>query len=289
MRNLTKNIIAILVAVVMGVSMATAQTKTISHIVDRGETLESIAKRYGTTKDKILELNQDASQFIYVGMELTIPVTESVSSSTNPKVADISADYLSEQANNNTPSVSSNFKEEYDKKAGFGFGLEVSLGFPPHDSGSFNTYDISVFVPYWINEINKGLFVSAGLGYASAFGSGHSGFGRDSYSSSTSVSLITIPLKAGFALGNNEKFAVVPYVGFNLGLTVSGNTKIKNNGNETKYKIKTGKFAPDFRIGADIRLWSFNVGGYFAIPISDDSKAVFGDSGYFSVAIGFGL
>lgn len=53
-----------------------AQTNTIKHIVDRGETLQSIAKRYATTAAKIIELNPDAKQFVYVGMELVIPNTQ---------------------------------------------------------------------------------------------------------------------------------------------------------------------------------------------------------------------
>ena len=75
MGNLTKKIVTFLVAAGLGIFMAAAQTKTVTHTVNRGETLESIAKRYGTTNKKIIELNPDAEQFIYVGMELVIPVT----------------------------------------------------------------------------------------------------------------------------------------------------------------------------------------------------------------------
>lgn len=76
MRNCKIQLIAFLFAMVLGVGILSAQTKTIKHIVDRGETLESIAKRYGTTNQKIIELNPDAEQFIYVGMELLIPATD---------------------------------------------------------------------------------------------------------------------------------------------------------------------------------------------------------------------
>lgn len=44
-----------------------------SHIVERGETLSIIAKKYGVTEQQILDINPNAAQFIYVGMELTIP------------------------------------------------------------------------------------------------------------------------------------------------------------------------------------------------------------------------
>ena len=59
--------------VAFSVSFAVAQTSTVKHTVDRGETLQSIAKRYAATEAKIIELNPDATQFVYVGMELTVP------------------------------------------------------------------------------------------------------------------------------------------------------------------------------------------------------------------------
>lgn len=52
-----------------------AQTSMTKHIVARGETLHDIATRYGTTTEKIINSNPQAAQFIYVGMELEIPVT----------------------------------------------------------------------------------------------------------------------------------------------------------------------------------------------------------------------
>lgn len=51
---------------------ASAQS-TVTHIVKRGETLSSIAKDYGITEHRIIQLNKSAKSFIYAGMELTIP------------------------------------------------------------------------------------------------------------------------------------------------------------------------------------------------------------------------
>lgn len=51
---------------------AVAQTAR-KHVIERGETLESIATRYGVTTEEIIKLNPDAAQFVYVGMELTLP------------------------------------------------------------------------------------------------------------------------------------------------------------------------------------------------------------------------
>lgn len=76
MKQLIKTLTMACLCAMMAVGVAVAQTTsstTVKHIVDRGETLASIAKHYGTTEAKIKELNPDAAQFIYVGMELLIP------------------------------------------------------------------------------------------------------------------------------------------------------------------------------------------------------------------------
>lgn len=58
--------------VVLCVSTLCAQTVS-KHVIERGETLESIAARYGVTTEEIIKLNPDAAQFVYVGMELNLP------------------------------------------------------------------------------------------------------------------------------------------------------------------------------------------------------------------------
>ncbi len=45
-----------------------------NHKIERGENLESIAKKYNTTKEEIIKLNPNVAQFIFVGMNLKIPV-----------------------------------------------------------------------------------------------------------------------------------------------------------------------------------------------------------------------
>lgn len=72
MNTLRKRLLSAICLVTFGACFAFAQTNTIKHTVDRGETLQSIAKRYDTTVERIIELNPDAAQFLYVGMELVI-------------------------------------------------------------------------------------------------------------------------------------------------------------------------------------------------------------------------
>lgn len=68
---------SIITAILLIVATASfAQSSMLKHIVARGETLEDIATRYQTTTQIIIQNNPQASQFIYVGMELQIPTPQ---------------------------------------------------------------------------------------------------------------------------------------------------------------------------------------------------------------------
>lgn len=62
-------VVAIFVAVIGSMTVMADTT----HVVNRGETLQSIAQKYGVTTEQIIQANPQAAQFVYVGMELTIP------------------------------------------------------------------------------------------------------------------------------------------------------------------------------------------------------------------------
>lgn len=54
-------------------SFACAQTAVGTHIVQRGETMESIAKSYGVSVESLNKLNPNTEGLIYVGMKLNVP------------------------------------------------------------------------------------------------------------------------------------------------------------------------------------------------------------------------
>ncbi|MGC8803948.1 MAG: PBP1 and LysM peptidoglycan-binding domain-containing protein, partial [Bacteroidales bacterium] len=56
---------------------AIVDKRFITHRIQPGETLYSLAKLYGTTVDKILEINPDQRESLKVGAELKIPPTDS--------------------------------------------------------------------------------------------------------------------------------------------------------------------------------------------------------------------
>lgn len=79
----------IIIIAVCWIMSLSASANSAKHIVDRGETLESIAVFHDTTIEEIVELNPTASELIYVGMELEIPAKTSspkIMSASNGKV-----------------------------------------------------------------------------------------------------------------------------------------------------------------------------------------------------------
>lgn len=83
------------------VSMFTmAQSQTVTHVVQRGETIESIAEIYKVSVEDINKANPNADGIVYVGMKLNIPA-----STTTTKDVATSKDY---QRTNKIPTTNKN-------------------------------------------------------------------------------------------------------------------------------------------------------------------------------------
>lgn len=54
---------------------AMAQNQTVSHVVQRGETLESIAEYYNVSVEDIDKANPNMDGVVYVGLKLNIPTS----------------------------------------------------------------------------------------------------------------------------------------------------------------------------------------------------------------------
>lgn len=66
-----KIFLSVLLCTVCMLSMA--QSQTVTHVVQRGETLESIAESYKVSVEDINKANPNADGIVYVGMKLNIP------------------------------------------------------------------------------------------------------------------------------------------------------------------------------------------------------------------------
>lgn len=62
-----------LVAICLAFSIAASAQTTVTHTVERGETVASIAKKYNVTPQNIINANPDAAEFVFAGMKLEIP------------------------------------------------------------------------------------------------------------------------------------------------------------------------------------------------------------------------
>ena len=140
---LFKKLFCALLLTIVGALSAMAQSQqTTTHVVDRGETLASIASAYGVSQDQIIALNPEAAQFVYVGMELTIPVRTAPQQNSYPNTP--TAPSQNNPDNNPTPY---NTEDEDD---GYGrpfdsFGLCYITSFDQIDVGtigiSWSTYN----------------------------------------------------------------------------------------------------------------------------------------------------
>lgn len=66
----------LLLTMIALLSMTIAVAQQTSHTVQRGETLESIARKYNVTTAAIKKANPNAADMIYVGMKLIIPSSQ---------------------------------------------------------------------------------------------------------------------------------------------------------------------------------------------------------------------
>lgn len=58
-----------------------AQNQTVSHVVQRGETLESIAEYYNVSVEDIDKANPNMDGVVYVGLKLNIPTNSTIQNS----------------------------------------------------------------------------------------------------------------------------------------------------------------------------------------------------------------
>lgn len=128
---------------------AYAEDKT--HVVERGETVASIAKAYGLTEEALLEANPDAASFCYVGMVLNIPeVTAVQGDARNGDVARVSDPNNQEtsaddnvmmttvsKSGNNAAHIVNQEDDEKDAKNFSGLMLTYEAGYESFEHGAY--------------------------------------------------------------------------------------------------------------------------------------------------------
>ena len=287
--TLRQRLAAAAAVVMLCAANAGAQTAQ-KHVVERGETLESIAVRYGVTTEDILKLNPDAAQFVYVGMELALPAKPAATAASDtaqtarpataaPTVTEVTDEngrkrYVATAEGNAATS------DATQSVAGT-TSVCIDFGYSFVDDGGLEGTPATLHAAMGANyHITDAFYAGARIGW---LGSIH--YGDVEYS----MHLITIPIEAGYAFTfkDDKDFGIAPFVGFDFNIGLTGKTKIKDVG---EYDMKIGgKLGMAFALGFRFKLWGGSLTGTYHIPMNDRQKSYFGKDGYFSLSLGIGF
>lgn len=289
MTMVKKIILSVLLCTVCMFTMA--QSQTVTHVVQRGETIESIAQYYNVSVEDINKANPNADGVVYVGMKLNIP-TSSDFSKTTPKEAPKNMAPIQKQVTENHTEnyVKHNDTQNNDEKVGkFEFAGELGFGFI---KGADNfMYEATVGANY---RLPYNIYVGARIGYNSANYIGLTKYEGRSIEVEQKYHFLEIPLELGYALKNtSETLGVIPFVGFNTNIGLSGKNKLRTLGTGGKtesQKVKIGgKVGIGARVGVRVCLWGFDITGSYQIPLNDKQKGWFGKDAFPEITLAWGF
>lgn len=274
---------------------AMAQSQTVTHVVQRGETIESIAEYYNLSVEDINKANPNTDGIVYVGMKLNIP-TSSAQPKTSATDVSIETNRTQELTSEKYPvrNVSKADKEysvpREDKEYGeFSFTGELGYGFI---NGSNNfMYEATVGANY---TLPYNLYLGARIGYNSANYNGLINIDRESISAEQNCHFLEIPIEFGYSLKNeSESLGLIPFVGFNTNIGLSGKYKQKilgTGGEESSNKLKIGgKVGIGARVGIRVHLMGFDITGSYQIPLNDKQKGWFGKDAFPEISLAWGF
>ena len=229
----------------------------VSHKIAKGETLYSIAEKYGVTVDDIKKANPKVGNYFYAGLTIQIPNKKGAIKS-NPtivenKTSDVETNKVNTFVSNETTNVLNDEEEIVlyagnDSEALYG-AMELGPGFI-EDAGAFK---ITIGGNY---HFTKSFYVGAQIGYNSYFYNKHFGREYGNMTVDTDMHFIYLPLETGYKfMSNNGKWGIIPFAGLGLNIGLKGKTKIdygKNNEEEstnyTSYSYFISRDSSNFEV-----------------------------------------
>lgn len=273
-----KKLVLVLVLLVASVGIS-AQSVT-SHTVQRGESIESIAQKYGISVSDLISANPDAKDYFFVGMKLSIP--QKVAPNVLNKNVVVTPSLPNDDVSGNNFVHDTGTPDQH-----WGVGLSLSFGFLGNQQGLKNSsfdYLATLGAKYSLDsydEYTQGLYLFGGIGYAGSWVS------LKGMNITTKIHTLYFPTQIGYAITNEKKnIGLVPFIGPEFKISLSGKTKYQQESIDMKIG---GKIGCSFAMGLNIRLNGFNLIGAYHLPMNDNAKAFTGDKGYFSVGIGGGF
>lgn len=259
-------------------AFAMAQSQIVTHVVQRGETIESIAEYYKVSVADINKANPNADGIIYVGMKLNIPASTSPKNETRTEKTTTSG--ISSNENTSYIPQSSTTKKSYDNETTLGLQfarVKASYLFPTEMEKSSrghyrSSYNLS-FVLEGEYVFNPNTFAGFGLGYM-AQGSCNSDRNQDEdgiryQQYKSQYHYVMVPLCIGYRMPITKNVNIDAYTGPVVTCVVAGNSQYRTSTSEewNKTKLKDMKnvkyFTPFWNIGARVNLWSFELGAEY--------------------------
>lgn len=228
-----KKVLSFFLGTIMSVFSVYA-ADSIEHVVERGETLESIAKTYQVTVESLLEANPMAKDMFYTGMVLVIPKELRLEESVSPVVNTKSSGNIDSKDNHNNPdnkiSNSENQQNPYSEnglKSIEEVGIEDFDGWYVYYSASFNAFEHGYY----------------GLGWRMYNSNGFGG---------------TLSIHANYGLGDgNVSFKFGPIYGYRVTDWLAVNAALRGfiqTYDKVEYDIYSGKSSSEFAITGGITL-----------------------------------
>ncbi|MCM1037288.1 MAG: LysM peptidoglycan-binding domain-containing protein, partial [Bacteroides sp.] len=285
--NIMKRILLTLAILVVSACAMSAAV----HVVQRGETLRSIAGTYNITTQQLVEANPGADTLFYVGLKLNIP---------EPAAAPAAAPAAGQPAPMPTePAEPAQEAETSELGPGWTMLLGANYGFLEKAEGVKNTSHgalaFSFGGTYWVKERFEGAFASIGLGYEWITRSWNNFESRPYYrlSSDSDLHLIYLPVRFGYRFNmpiGKVRFGLSPYVGFDFGMTVAGKSERYEDGDKRKEKAKTGEFIPSFKPGLMVCFGDvLCIGFYYKVPMGKKAKGIYDKDGHFGLTLATGF
>lgn len=258
-----------------------AQSQTVTHVVQRGETLESIAEYYKVSVEDINKANPNADGIVYVGMKLNIPTSLVLAKDVSKEATSTKED---KQIENHASSSESSYtsqrtimNNDSETPLGFQFArVKASWHFPSELEKSTrghykSSYNLS-FVLEGEYVFNPNVFAGFGLGYM-AQGSCNSdrkeedGVSYQQYESQ--YNYIMAPLSVGYRMPIAKNVKLDIYTGPSFTYIFSGYSQNRFDTSEkwNKTKLKDMKnvkrFIPFWTAGARVNLWNLELGAEY--------------------------
>lgn len=287
MKTLKVKFALLFIACVFGIASVFAQEGYVEHKIAKGETLYSIAEKYGVTVAEIKKANPKAGNYFYAGMTIQIPKNRG-DVNTNPIAV---GDNNSNNTGNNTnymisPKYESTYTNESDEFEKNSLTTEFGYGF----------IEDAFALKYAIgtrHSFTKSFYVGAQIAYNHFNLHRRIGGKYDNVIEKTKMHFIYLPLETGYKFMTEDgKWGIIPFAGLGLNIGLKGKTKIDYIGDdyEEEYKLKVGgKLGLEGRIGVHVSLAGFLLSASYHLPLNSKQEGFFGEDAYPEISIGFGI